>query len=157
MAAFRFRAAAALDLRQKEEQAAGAAMAREQARLAELRATRDHADAARRDAQARAAADARRGTDGASLVWHRNWIVNLSTTVDRLADDCGRQTAVLETAERAWQEARRRRLALERMRDRAWRRYQDVERRRELKEIDELARVRHAVLDDGSGRHARDD
>jgi flagellar export protein FliJ len=157
MPAFRFRAAAALDLRRQQETTAGAALAREQARLTALRATRDDVDRARREAQDRALSQERHGTDGASLLWHRNWIVNLGTTVDRLAGDCDRQTAVLRDAERAWHDARRRRLALERMRDRAWRRYEDTERRRELKELDELARVRHAAIDDRSGRHDRDD
>jgi flagellar FliJ protein len=157
MAAFRFRAAAALELRRQQEQAAHVALAKEQARLADLRGVRADVESQRRAAQDRALASERGGTDAGSLLWHRNWIANLGTTIDRLADDCDRQTVLVRDAEQAWQDARRRRLALERMRDRAWQRHLDDERRRELKELDELARVRHVVLDAARREMNRDD
>jgi flagellar biosynthesis chaperone FliJ len=43
--------------------------------------------------------------------------------------------------------SRRRRLALERLRDRAWRRYAEAERREENRAMDELARIRFVMAE----------
>jgi len=68
-----------------------------------------------------------------------------------------RRTAAVREAERAWRDARRRRLALERLRDRQWRRHQSAERLLEIKAIDELARLRYTLADTGFGGTHRDD
>ena len=147
MAAFHFRAAAALDLRRREETTAAAALSRAEARFHEAEAERDRADAERAAAQADLVTIARRGIDPGVLEWHRNWIVRLTAAVDALARDVDAQSRAVKQAEQHWRDARRRRLTLERMRERAWRRYQQEQQRQELKVIDELARLRFVMAD----------
>ncbi|MEZ5316918.1 MAG: flagellar export protein FliJ [Vicinamibacterales bacterium] len=152
MARFRFRAAAALELRQQQEQAAAATLAQEEGRLREIAHARDEVDRTRADARRAAVTQARAGTDAAAIEWHRNWILGLGVTIVRLTEDLERQAAVVGHAEQAWREARRRRLALEKMRDRALRRFQQAEARIEMKDMDELARLRFlAAAADGGG------
>jgi flagellar export protein FliJ len=152
MARFRFRAAAALDLRQREEHDAGVALGREEARLREIAGARDEVERTRAEARRTAATQARTGTDAGTIEWHRNWILGLAMTVARLEQDIEQQATVVGLAERAWREARRRRLALERMRDRALRRFEQAEARLEMKDMDELARLRFlAAVADGGG------
>jgi flagellar export protein FliJ len=145
MAAFRFRAAAALDLRRQQETAAATALARVEAEFRAAGLRRDAAEAERRGAQERALDGQRTGIDGNSLLWHRNWIARLSDTVALRARELDTWASAVREAEQVWREARRRRLALERMRDRAWRRHLQAEQRQELKAIDELARLRFVL------------
>ncbi len=142
MKPFRFRAQPALDLRHKEEDAAEAALARAEARFSASKHAVDEAIA--REAAAAAAQDAavRAGTPSHTLLWHRNWITALTTAVETYRREMNRQEAAVAEARRAWYEARRRRLMLERLRDRAIARHRAAEQRVELQQIDELARMR---------------
>jgi flagellar export protein FliJ len=81
----------------------------------------------------------------------------MTDTAARLAHDVDRHAQVVAAAEHAWREARRRHLALERMRERAWVRHQQAEQREELKRLDELARVRHILGVDANESRERDD
>ena len=157
MREFRFRAAAALELRRQQENAAGAALAQAEARFHEAEAVLQAAIAKRQTAQAVESETTRRGTDSATLEWHRNWIVRLATDVRRLRQESAVHAAALRAAETAWRDARRRRLALERLKDRAWRRFQQEQHRQELKVIDELARLRFAVPELADERTTNDD
>ena len=142
MRPFKFRAAAALDLRQRDEDAAATVLARKEAGFREIEAARAAAERTREAALADQLALSTRGIDMATLFWHRNWIVRLQgAVVDLRAEEKAAGTAVQQARE-AWQAARRKRLALERLRDRALVRYRADEQREELKAIDELARVR---------------
>ena len=145
MADFRFRAAAALELRRQQETAAATDLARDEAllRAAEMRVA--EAETQRHTSQDQQQAAERRGTDAGTLAWHRNWITRLAAVVDTLKAECDTQAQVVRQAEQRWRDARRKRLALERMRDRTWRRYQQEQQRQELKIIDELARLRFVV------------
>jgi len=145
MARFRFRAGAALELRRKQESSAHAALGRVEARFHELGRTRDEAAASRRSAQADLAGRERVGSDGATLEWHRTWIVHLSALVDRLGREIEAQARVVADARRAWLEARRRRRALERMRERAEERFRQAEALEENKALDELGRLRFVM------------
>lgn len=147
MAEFRFRAAAALELRKQQETGASTILAQAEAELRAVEARLLQAEDDRRAAQEQQLGAERRGSDISTLAWHRNWIVRLGATVDaeRLAVE--QKAAVVREAEQAWREARQRRLALERMRDRAWRRHQQEQQRQELKVIDELARLRFVLPD----------
>lgn len=147
MADFRFRAAAALELRRQQETAAATALARAEGLFREAQAVLARADEARATAQDAQRTTERRGTDIATLEWHRNWIVRLTLTVETVRREVEARAAVVRQAEQGWREARRKRLALERMRERAWRRYQLEQQRQELKVIDELARLRFVVPD----------
>jgi flagellar export protein FliJ len=68
-------------------------------------------------------------------------------TVEAVRHEVDARGEVVRQAEQGWREARQRRLALERMRERAWRRYQQEQQRQEMKVIDELARLRFVTRD----------
>jgi len=142
MKPFRFRAAAALDVRSREERAAEAALARAEAEFTGA----DRAWAASRERIGTAVGDlervARDGANVDTLIWHRNWIQRLTAIADARLVQRSRLETAARTARSAWQVAKRRRRVLERLRDRAFRRHQAAEHRHELKVIDELARVR---------------
>ena len=157
MADFRFRAQAALDLRRKQEDAAAAAFAEAEAAVqrvvAQQAATRDEREralAAQHSAQ-------RDGTNGAALEWHWNWINGLGAAVERLGRDLDARRLEAGAAERAWREARRRRLVIERMRDRLLRRHQAAEQQKDARAMDELARLRFVMPHDTSRGVTRDD
>jgi flagellar export protein FliJ len=147
MAAFHFRAAVALDLRRREETTAAAALSRAEARFHEAEAERDRSDAERVAAQADLVAIARRGIDPGALEWHRNWIVRLAANAGRRRREVDDRARDVRTATTAWHECRRRRLALERLRDRAWRQFAEAERRDENRAMDELARIRFVMAE----------
>jgi flagellar export protein FliJ len=147
MATFRFRALAALELRRQQETSSATALARAEAAFREAKSDLDTAEAMRRTAQEQALTVERQGTDSHTLLWHRNWIVRLAEIVELRGREAETRSLAVRQAEQVFREARKRRLALERMRDRAWRRYQLAEQRHELKTIDELARLRFIVAE----------
>ena len=142
MARFIFRAAAALDLRRRQDEEAQRALAAAEARR---RAAAQRLEAARA-ALSRTLAEAAvaEGVAGnvTARVWHRNWIVALRLQVDRCAHTVSQHDYEVRQAALEAREAHRRREALERLQDRAWRAWQDAERRAEQKAIDELAGTR---------------
>jgi flagellar FliJ protein len=148
MTQFRFRAAAALELRRKEENDAGVALARAEAGLRVAEQEMERADASRRSAQQRMLSVERHGSDAATLMWHRNWIVRLSNDLADRQRQVDAWTDAVRQAERQWRLARQRRLALERMQERALRRFRQEQQRQELKVIDELARLRYVIADE---------
>src|SRR5580765_3129994 len=111
MPTFRFRAAAALDLRHQQERAAAAVVARAEAAVQQARDDREAADVTRSEAQHALAATQAHGIDGVALEWHRNWISRLGAAVARQDVEIDRRLAVMRDADCAWREARRKRLA----------------------------------------------
>jgi len=152
MPEFRFRAQAALDLRQRQEDDAASVLARAEAEFARIAASRSAAEAERQAAQGGRLAGQRAGIGAGALEWHWNWINGLAATVARLGTELDTQRQAVDAADRHWREARRRRLALERLRDRAARRHQATEQRAERHTIDELARLRFVLPDAAHGR-----
>jgi len=146
MAPFRFRAAAALELRHKQEQAAAAVLSRAEAvhRETEMRLADALSD--RRRAQDVALIAERQGTDGRAVVWHRNWILHLSTAVELRRGELEASVRAVRDAGMLWREAHRKRLTLERMRERALQRHRQAAEREERKAIDELARLRFIAI-----------
>jgi flagellar export protein FliJ len=157
MTDFRFRAQVALDLRRRQEDAAATVLARAEAALREVAGQLAAAGVERQSALAGQLDAQRAGIDAGALEWHWNWINRLAATVERLGRDLEVRRLAAGEAERAWREARRRRLALERMRDRALHRHQGAQHRKEVKTIDELARLRFVLPDTRLGRDNRDD
>jgi len=156
MAEFRFRAQAALDLRQKQEDDAANALAKAEAAFRRTAEQQAATRAEREAALTRQLGDQRAGIGAALLEWHWNWINGLSATIERLGRDLEARRKDVTAAELAWREARRRRLVLERMRDRQLRRHQADERRKEARNVDELARIRFINPDATSGGLNRD-
>lgn len=147
MATFRFRAAVALDLRLAQETAALQERARVHTRFLEAKRAADAEQARRDGAQADLVTLERGGAELDTILWHRNWIVRLAANVDGLQRELYERAKDVRAADEAWHEARRRRLALERMKDRAWQRFQKAELREEMKQMDELARIRYVMPD----------
>jgi flagellar export protein FliJ len=147
MATFRFRAAIVLDLRTKQEQAALALRSQAEARFREAAGTVTATEARRHVSQQELAALERRGSELGAILWHRNWIDRLRGLVELACRDRDDRARELAAADGRWRETRRRRLAIERLRDRAWQRFQKDEQRREQKAMDELARIRHLNRD----------
>jgi flagellar export protein FliJ len=147
MATFRFRAAVVLDLRVREEQAALALRSQAEARFREAVGAVAATEARRHASQQELASLERRGSDLGAILWHRNWIDRLRALVELACRDRDDRQRELTAADARWRDTRRRRLAIERLRDRAWRRFQKDEARREQKEMDELARIRHLAAE----------
>lgn len=147
MTDFRFRAAVALDLRRKQETTAATALAVAEAEFRAAEALAAQTDIDRRTAQNQQMAVARQGCDVATLLWHRNWIVRMSHDLAERRRRVEKLALLARDAEARWRKARQKRLALERMRERAWRRFQQNEHRQEAKVIDELARLRYVMPD----------
>jgi flagellar export protein FliJ len=143
MATFRFRAAVVLDLRLKQEQAALALRSQAEARFRDAVGTVTATETRRHGSQQELTALERRGSDLGAILWHRNWIERLRGLVELACHDRDDRARELADADERWRETRRRRLAIERLRDRAWQRFQKDEQRREQKDMDELARIRH--------------
>lgn len=154
MAIFRFRAAAALEVRRRQEDDALAECTRKDGLKRAADAKCAAIEVQRREAAAALVASAQQGQDSSMQSWHRNWITGLSAVALVAARDAAQAAEAVGQARRVWQEARKKRLVLERLRDRAWRRFRHEETRREQLVIDELARVRFTTraLAEGSSK-----
>jgi flagellar FliJ protein len=147
MTSFRFRAAVVLELRTRQEQQAATALSRAELALSQAQQRLAAADRARGTAQAAALDRQREGATSPEIEWHRNWITSLTSSADQRRVDVELRQREVHEAERAWRVARQRRLTIERMRDRAWTRFQRQQQREELKVIDELASLRYSAPD----------
>ena len=144
MKPFHFRAATVLDLRRRQHEHAETQLARAQEERDAAQRAVDAAEAA--CARARAEYREQLGTSHPAGLHerHRNWI-------DRKQGETEDQRRQLEERQlgvhRATAEVQHtfmRLRALERLRDRAWRAYQDETRRRDAIEMDHLAVMQHA-------------
>ena len=152
MATFRFRGAAALEIAERQEQAAEGALARAEADLSSARVRWETTRVRLRDAGATLMSTARSGASSHVLAWHRNWMTGLAVAADARGKETEQLAVAVRRARLAWQIARRRRLTLERLRERALRRHRVAEQRREVKELDELARARYVAPVSGGER-----
>ena len=152
MAEFRFRAQAALDLRRKQEDAAAAALALAEAAFQQIVDQQAALVAERQAAMTERIAQQRVGMAAGTLEWHWNWINGLAATCERLGREVEVRRLAVGQAERLWREARHRRLVIERLRDRLLRRHLDAEQRKDMKNVDELARLRFVLPDSSLGR-----
>lgn len=151
MSDFRFRPAAPLKLRRRHEDDVGHVLVHAETRFRHPQTAKQVAETDRRNAKTAHVEESRRWTDVATIEWHRNWILRLAAAVERLQNDIDLKATA--AAEGQWHDARRKRLMIERMKDRAWRQFQLEQQRRELKVIDELARLRHTMADSASERN----
>ena len=152
MATFRFRGAAALEIAERQEKAAEGALARAESELSAARVRWETTRIRLRDAGATLTSTARSGASSHVLAWHRNWMTGLAVAADARGKEADQLSVAVRTVRLAWQAARRRRLTLERLRERALRRHRVAEQRREVKELDELARARYVAPVSGGER-----
>lgn len=140
MNGFRFRAQAALDLRQREYDEAARRDAAAQAAERGARAAKVDAEEALAAALRRA--DGEAVTGATPHAWHRNWIVGLQHEIarrDRVLQD--REMEAADARERA-RVALRRVRSLEQFRHRQSQAYEAEARRQEQRGLDEFASIR---------------
>ena len=144
MKAFRFRPESVLELRRRQRDAAQAALAA--AERAKLEAEADLA----RSIEAHAAADESyrqtlaAGGDVAAFERHRNWIARLRAEKDRRTAVVNERGQAVAAATALVQSAHQSVRVVERLKDRARRRYDEAVRQQELKEMDHIAALRYA-------------
>jgi flagellar export protein FliJ len=158
MRPFQFRAQAALDLRRKQEDDVRRLLAEAQTAHDAAQARAVAADLTARNAADDFVTAQRTGTEAWRLAWHQSWITKLRLE----ADGCQRLTAIsAATVERATASvitAYQRRRTLERLRDRARRRYDTEASRRHNQEMNALASLRFAArLVERGGRNSDDE
>ncbi|MGE0363317.1 MAG: flagellar export protein FliJ [Vicinamibacterales bacterium] len=158
MRPFRFRPAALLELRRKEESTARDVLARAQdvqarADQAVVRASDAVMDAARTLGRVQA-----EGATADTLAWHRSWIGRLRHDVDQRRLAAAKAATIVEGASVVVRDAVQRRRVLERLRDRAWRRYRLEADREHARDMDRVAGARyHAQRADAGGPDRGDD
>lgn len=152
--AFKFRAAAALDLRRKQEDAARLEVAK--AEMAAIAAGERS-----REARARVGDEGHRLTDvvagGAEawrVQWHRAWLEKQRHEADDRAKELAARTAEASKAAQVAREAMKKRRVLERLRDRALHRHQQAEHAQHVKDMNELATLRFVAQIAEEGAHA---
>ena len=147
MSTFRFRAAVVLELRSRQERDAAAVLSRAEMSFVQARTRVSEAIRARQDAQTVELDRQRQGATSSEIEWHRNWITRLASTVEERRAEFELRQSEVRTAEQAWRGARQRLLTIERMRERAWAKFQRAEQREEMKVIDELVSLRYGAPD----------
>lgn len=145
MKPFKFRAQAALDLRQRQDEVAQRALAIASAatRLADDRVTL--ARQALGGAQHGGVQAFARVTAAQELVWQGNWILGLERDVARARQALEERRIEERSAAEIARHARMQVRVLERLKDRAFAAWQLESRRAEQKALDELASLRFAA------------
>jgi flagellar export protein FliJ len=140
--AFIFRASAALDVRRKQEDAARQALAAAEAMAGQAAARVDEAVADVRADAARLVALRHAGTEAWQITLHEAWLGQQRRIVAERTRDLETRRAEAAAAAGAVIEAATRRKVVERLRDRAWRRYLRAEHEQHIREMNELATLR---------------
>jgi flagellar export protein FliJ len=142
MRPFRFRARAALQLRQREHDEALATLARAQAELARARRRVDDAGAALRAADEKFRSALGAPDPGAPLEWHRSWRVGLAGDRQRCEAECRAREADVTLASTHAAGTRLRVRSLERLHDNALAAWRQALQHEEQKTMDSLATLR---------------
>jgi flagellar export protein FliJ len=151
MRPFRFRAQAALDLRQKQEEEALRALARAQDAADRARARTETAVGGVSQADRQLQAAAQDGASGWLIGWHRSWIARQRLEVDARKREAAISAAAVERAAASVRETHRQRRTLERLRDRSHRAYDLEVGRQDTREMNALAGLRYLARTDHEG------
>ena len=155
MKPFRFRAQAAIDLRQREYDAARRVLARASLDLRAAEEVRTEADVRIIAAREQGAREMRGTLDTARWQWHQSWILRLEHERAVCAADVAARERDVARAAAAAQKARQRVEALERFRDKARRAWDHAVEAEEQKQIDVLATLRHVAALRESAQRSR--
>src|SRR5262245_37731961 len=145
MRAFRFRAQAAIDLRQREYDDARRVLARASLDLRASEEVKTEADARIVAAREQGTRDMRGVIDTARWQWHQSWILRVAHEQGVCAADVAARERDVARASAAALKARQRLEALERFRDKARRAWEHAVAAEEQKQIDVLATLRHVA------------
>ena len=150
---FRFRAAAALDIRRKQEDAARLESAQAELALDTARQRADEARAAVISGGERLVNAQAAGLESWRVQWHRAWIDQQRRQAAARADEAVAKAREAEAAQKAVQEAFKRRRVLERLRDRAARKHRRASDQQHVREMNDLATLRFvAQITEGEHR-----
>ena len=142
MAGFKFRAAAALDMRIRTEEQATKA-------LGDARAALERSERALQESVVALEATLVQGSAAAGdpglSIWYRNWITRQQQEIGRRRARLAERQVAVDAAVAALHAAHRDVRVLERLRDRLHQAWMLADRRREQKELDWLGSVRHAL------------
>jgi flagellar export protein FliJ len=141
MKPFAFRLESVLTIWRRREEAALTFLQQQQAATAAAHQRITVLDARRSDARAALASVSGGVPSIDDPAWHRNWITRMTMALEAARADAARCVANEAAARAAWQKARRDMRVMERLRERAHRRYTQEARRDERKQMDELAVV----------------
>jgi flagellar export protein FliJ len=152
---FRFRAQAAIDLRQREYDDARRVLARASLDLRAAEEVYTEAEARIIAAREQGARNMRGTIDTARWQWHQSWILRLEHERAVCAADVAARESDVARASLAAQKARQRVEALERFRDKARRAWDHAVTAEEQKQIDVLATLRHVAALRESAQRSR--
>ena len=145
MKKFKFRAQAALDLRQRALEDAPRQLARTEELRDAARRRLQEAEAAAGRARPEATETERTAADVTALQWYRFWILRLDHERTAHAATLAARERDVTQAAAACMRARQRRESLDRFRRKAQAAHEDAEQAAEMKLIDELATRRFAA------------
>jgi flagellar export protein FliJ len=148
MAAFRFRAQAALELRGRQDEEAQRALGVARFALAAATEVLARAEGVLVEAHQRAREEEARASDTTRAIWHRNWMKRQQAVIAAARATVETRRAEEHAAAERAIETRRRLRSLERLRDRIWKAFQATERRAEQKEFDALGGLRYVARRD---------
>jgi flagellar export protein FliJ len=152
---FRFRAQAAIDLRQREYDDARRVLARASLDLRAAEEVYTEAEARIIAAREQGARNMRGTIDTARWQWHQSWILRLEHERAVCAADVAARERDVARASAAAVKARQRVEALERFRDKARRAWEHAVEAEEQKQIDVLATLRHVAALRESAQRSR--
>jgi flagellar biosynthesis chaperone FliJ len=152
---FRFRAQAAIDLRQREYDEARRVLARAMLDLRAADELRTEADARITAAREQGARDMRGAIDTARWQWHQSWILRLEHERAVCVTDAAARARDVERASAAALKARQRLEALERFRRKAQVAWERASAAEEQKQLDVHATLRHVAALRESAQRSR--
>jgi flagellar biosynthesis chaperone FliJ len=155
MKAFRFRAQAAIDLRQREYDEARRVLARASLDLRAAEELRTEADARIIAAREQGTREMRGSIDTGRWQWHQSWILRLEHERAVCVTDVAARERDVERASAAALRARHRVEALERFRNKARSAWERVLAADEQKQLDVLATLRHVAALRESAQRSR--
>ena len=155
MRPFRFRAQAAIDLRQREYDDARRVLARAALDLRAAEEVRTEADGRIIAAREQGTREMKGAIDIARWQWHQSWILRLEHERAVCAADVAARERDVARASAAALKARQRLEALERFRDKARRVWDHAVAADEQKQIDVLATLRHVAALRESAQRSR--
>ncbi|MBW1712529.1 MAG: flagellar export protein FliJ [Deltaproteobacteria bacterium] len=141
---FRFSLEAVLNLRIREVEVAQIALAEEMRRAGDLKRNIDHLAGVEQEKIGELIQIETRGLKVAEYLLRRWHLDGLRARIERLSQDLTRCQEEVANRRQALMEANKKKKMVERLKEKAWQSYQEEERRRERKAVDEFSVLGYA-------------